>query len=247
MQDFFCGISYIFSGCRKFYSDNRYWKYTIIPLLCMALFYAFLFWAIIYFFNLGERQIVEFLYRWLPEFLHKLIYIVKYVMQFATVATIVILLNTTISAVYWISGGLFFDYLVEYHEKKEFGIIPAPFSLLKILRYAFSSLTFGLSSTFKIFIFFILSLIFPIIGQILLIIATGYTLGISCMISSANNSGLTIAKLQKAASKRKFAVAGFGITTYILTMIPFAVLFLLPGLVIGGSELFNRELNKMQQ
>ena len=244
MKDFFCGISYIFSGCRKFYSDTRYWKYTIIPFLCMALFYALLFWAIIYFSNLGEKQIVEFLCRWLPESLHKLISIVKYVMQFVRIATIIILLTTTISAVYGIFGGLFFDYLVEYHEKKEFGIVPASFSLLKMLRYAFSSLIFGIKSTFKIFIFFIISLIFPLIGQILLIIVTGYILSISCMISSANNSGLTIAKLQKAASKRKFAVAGFGITAYLLMLIPFAALFLLPGLVIGGSELFNRELKQ---
>ena len=47
-----------------------------------------------------------------------------------------------------------------------------------------------------------------------------------------------------AALARKFAVAGFGITAYLLMLIPFAALFLLPGLVIGGSELFNRELKQ---
>ncbi len=241
MKDFLCGISYIFSGCRKFYSDIRYWKYTIIPLLCMALFYTFLFWAVISFFNLGEKYIIGFIYR-MPEFVHGIVPAVKFIMQFAGIAIIIILLSTTISAVYSICGGLFFDFLVEFHEKKEFGIRSVPFNFFKMISYAFSSLAFGIKSTLKIFIFFIFSLIFPLIGQILLIIVTGYTLSISCMIASANNSGFTISKLRKIAAKKKFAVAGFGISAYILMMIPFAALFLLPGLVLGGSELFNREL-----
>ena len=242
MKDFLCGISYIISGCRKFYSDARYWKYTIIPFLCVALFYTFLFWAVIYFFNLGEKYMIEFIYRQFPEFLHGIVSVVKFIMQFARTATIILLLSTTISALYGIFGGLFFDCLVEYHEKKEFGITAAPFSFFKMIRYAFSSLIFGITSAFKMFIFFIFSLFFPLAGQILLIIVTGYTLSISCMVAPANNCGLTISKLRKIAGKRKFAVAGFGIAAYILMMIPFAALFLLPGLVLGGSELFNREL-----
>ena len=70
----------------------------------------------------------------------------------------------------------------------------------------------------------------------------GYFFGLTYIICSANRNGTRIGQLKKAAGKRIFIILGFGVSAYFLLMIPLAAIIFLPGLVLGGSELFNREL-----
>jgi len=72
----------------------------------------------------------------------------------------------------------------------------------------------------------------------------GYLFGLSYTVCSANRNGTTIGELKKAAGKRIFIILGFGVSAYFLLMIPLTAIIFLPGLVLGGAELFNRELKE---
>ena len=69
-------------------------------------------------------------------------------------------------------------------------------------------------------------------------------MGITYLICSANNSGVSIPKIQSIVKKRIATILGFGVTAYVLLLIPFATIIILPGLVLGGSDLFNNELRE---
>ena len=70
----------------------------------------------------------------------------------------------------------------------------------------------------------------------------GYCVGIAYMLTPANTRGLALADMRARVSGRRSVVLGFGLTAYLLLLIPFATLFLLPGIVLGGADLVNREL-----
>ena len=69
-------------------------------------------------------------------------------------------------------------------------------------------------------------------------------MGITYLVCSANNSGISIPKIRSIAKRRVATILGFGMTAYVLLLIPFATIILLPGLVLGGSDLFNNELRE---
>ena len=123
-------------------------------------------------------------------------------------------------------------------------IISSTFVWKLSLKYSIESFLFGIRTALAFCGLFIISLFFPVIGQILLIICMGYFLGLSYIICSANRNGTTVGQLKKAAGKRIFVILGFGVSAYFLLMIPLAAIIVLPGLVLGGSELFNRELKE---
>ena len=110
------------------------------------------------------------------------------------------------------------------------------------LKYCFDSLLFGVRTSVLFVFLFILSLIFPVAGQLLLACSMGYCAGIAYMLTPANTRGLTLADMRARIGGRRWAVLGFGLTAYLLLLIPFATLFLLPGLVLGGTDLADREL-----
>ena len=72
----------------------------------------------------------------------------------------------------------------------------------------------------------------------------GYYIAISYMICSANNRNVPISKLHTLAKKKGALTLGFGVTAYVLLLIPFSTIILLPGLVLGGAELFNDEFKE---
>jgi uncharacterized protein involved in cysteine biosynthesis len=133
---------------------------------------------------------------------------------------------------------------VEYYEQKKYGIAAHKLSLGETFKYSLESLVFGIRLCLCFTGLFFLGLFFPVIGQLLLIVLTGYFMGISYMICPAINSNASIKQLRKAANKKLAATLGFGLWSYLLLLIPFSTLFLLPGLVLGGSDLYNSQLKE---
>ena len=243
MRDFLRGAAYIAKGCREFYGDKKAWKYAAIPLSIIFLFYIFVFWAIIHFSGKGA----DFINAWLsglPAWLSWFYSLVSGLSYFLGIIIAVILLATTVCIFYEMFGGLFFDSLVEYYEQKKFAVIHHNISLTGNIRYCLESLFFGIHISFFSFFSFIIGFFFPIVGQLLFIAVMGYYTGISYMICSANNSGFSLARLRTVAKKKTEIILGFGITAYILFLIPFATLIIFPGIVLGGTNLFNEELKE---
>ena len=238
---FLRGSRYVFSGCRAFYCDRKAWKYAVLPLGVMTAVYLLLFWAVLSLSRRGAEALDRCL-TGLPGWLAWLPPLVSGLSSLLGVLFALLAMGITVSALYEMFGGLFFDSLIEYHDGKQYGFSPGRQSLKRNLKYCLDSLLFGVKTSLLFVFLFILSLIFPVGGQLLLAVSMGYCAGIAYMLTPANLRGLTLADMRARLGGRRSAVLGFGLTAYLLLLIPFAVLFLLPGLVLGGADLVNREL-----
>lgn len=243
LTEFLNGATYITKGCRSFYEDRKAWKYAIVPIVIMAVLYALFFGIVLYFTGIWADHISEWLSN-LPTWLCWITSAICGLSYVLSIAIVVLILGTTICSFYEMFGGFFFDSLVEYYEQKKYGIIPCNHSLMDNIKVCFDSILFGIRTSALFLLLLLLSLFFPIIGQILLIIIMGYYMGITYLITSAINSKVSIPKIERIAKKRVATILGFGVTAYVLLLIPFATIIILPGLVLGGADLFNNELRE---
>ena len=242
VKDFLKGAFYTGSGCRSFYSDRKAWKYALFPFGIILLFYIAVFAGSLYL-SVKTADAALSLLENLPQWLEWLKYAVSPVTGILFTILFIIMATQTFCALYELSGGVFFDALAEYHQMKKYNIKPMALSLSCKMKWGFDALKFALSTAVQLAVLFVVSLIFPIIGQILFILCAGYYIGFSCMMSSAGSRGYQLDDLRKAAKKRIFLILGFGTTAYLIMMIPFAAVIMLPGIVTGGTELFVEEIS----
>jgi len=241
ISDLLRGSGYVFSGCRAFYGDRRAWKYAVLPLAVMTGVYVLLFRVILHFSRRGAEALNQEL-AGLPAQLQWLTSFVSGLSSFLGLLFALLVMGTTVSTLYEMFGGFFFDPLIEYHRRKRYGLPPCGQSLRRGLKYCLDSLLFGIRTSLLFLFLFVLSLFFPVAGQLVLAGVMGYCAGIAYMLTPANLSGLTLADMRARIGGRRSVVLGFGLTAYLLLLIPFATLFLLPGLVLGGADLADREL-----
>ena len=75
-------------------------------------------------------------------------------------------------------------------------------------------------------------------------VVVGYRTALTCLFSSGFNRMLGVREIQALAGRRRVLVLGFGVTAYLLLMIPLISVFLIPGFVVSGILLYNEELEK---
>ncbi len=242
MNDFFTGAKYVFRGCRSFYGDPAAWKYCIFPVCLMTALYVLLYIGVF----IATGSLVEHLTgaaARLPEYLAWLEVCIRWGIWIGGTAAFFILLAGSVTMMYELIAGFFFDALADHYEKKTFGTTAVPFSWKGTLLFTAAAIRFALGTLVILMVLFPVNLFLPFIGQILTAFIMGYCLGISSMMSSAGRNGIPLAELREAARRRRLLVTGFGVTAYLLLLIPFVTLFLLPALVLGGAELRCRELS----
>ncbi|MBO5822018.1 MAG: EI24 domain-containing protein [Lentisphaeria bacterium] len=217
------------------------WKFGIIPLGLMLIFYALAIFGVYSLSGFVSGKLAA-LTGQLPDWLVWVGSVLNSGVVIFSVLFFVFFLSTSIGTFYEFFGGLFFDALTQHYENRRFGIVPCKMTFAGNFKYALNSLFWGIRVVIIFCLLFIVSLFFPIAGQIVLIAAMGYCFGVSYMICSAQNNGVSLAELQQLCSQRRVLVMGFGTAAYLLLSIPAAAIFFLPALVIGGSELFNEQL-----
>ena len=237
------GMSYIFRGTHVFFHDKESWRYALFPLSLLFAVYFFLFWGMIGLSQYLADKISQAMTS-LPGWLSWLGNVLSGLSYLAGIIAALLILGTTVCTLYEIFGGLFFDSLVDHYETRKYGPRETKPTWSANLKYCIESILLGIQTAVVFCVLFFVSLFFPIFGQIVLVVCMGHFLGISYIFCSANRNGVTLAGLKKIAGKKTFVILGYGITSYLLLMIPFAVLIFLPGLVLGGSELFNKELKE---
>ena len=245
VKDFLTGAGYVFRGCRSFYSDRSAWKYSLWPLATLLVFYVLLY-AGVYIFTgfLVDRAMGAC--RRLPEYLAWLDVCIRWGIRLGSIAVYFTLLAGTALMVYELLGGLFFDGLTDHYERKTFHTEPVAIGWKANVHFMLSAIYFAVRTMVILVILQVFSIFFPVIGPVLTVLIMGYFFGISSMMGSANRNGIRMAELRRIARKKKAAVTGFGATAYVLLLFPLITIFLLPGLVIGGSELRCRELSGEQ-
>ena len=236
-SDFMAGAACVVRGCGAFYGDRQAWKYVLLPWGVMIAAYAVFFRAA---FVLTDRltAAMDAFFAGLPSYLAWLGTVCGGLTWLFAGLLALMLPAVTISAFYAAVGGIFFDALAGHRLRTGSGLETMPFAWGRTIRFMWSSFLFALETAVVGGAVFLLSFFLPVVGPVLLAAVFGAYLALSLMIGAANCRGMTLRELRRGAREHRFAVLGFGVTAYLLLLIPFSMLVLLPGLVMGATDLF---------
>lgn len=226
------GIGYFLIGQSRFFGGRDLWKYALLPLLFMVLFYLLVFAGMMWLLSAltAGMESNSPLGQSLPQMSVYLFF-----------AVCVLLVWGTQNALYQCFGAFIFDALSEYYEKKEYGYTcSCPSRQRRAAEWDSCLLScrnfiMGLGLMLVLFISF---------GAVSLISTPlmGYLQGVSCFQACAVNHGMRIHILQPRMHKHFLTITVFGTCTFLAQMIPFLSFVLTPGFFVGGCHLFREKI-----
>lgn len=232
MNQFFHGAACVFEGISIFYRDKSLWKFTFFPWLFLLATYTGVAALILHFSRGLSRFLVSQISSW-PEFVRTLL---EGSLTLLAVLLAILIIFTTLSTLFEIFGSLFFDRLLEAFEKKHFQTSFPELPLKTQFRFTLEGAWFGLKTTLLFFILLMTSFI-PVAGPILLVIIMGIRMGYALLFAPGFLRAKSIAETRQLLNKRE--VAGFGITAYLLQLVPLLLPVILPGMILGAAILYN--------
>lgn len=236
---FIRGIRCFFTGLCRFYSDISLMKYAVVPFIlmsgCMLLLLTLVVgWAS----RLGGK--IE---AWISSLPAWISWAGKALSAAAVGGTVIISLVAavvTILVFYETFAGPFFDSLICRYEKKYYDLDFAGVPLKRTFRFLWESLCYSINTLLISSFFLLVAFIVPVAGPCLLGIVAGYRLGVTYMLPAGFLRNRTVQEQLALLAGKKSMVSGFGITVYLLFLLPpFVSIFLLPGIILGGTELLH--------
>ena len=233
------GVRCFFVGIIRFYSNISLIKYALIPLVlmlaCMFLLFAFVVGMISRLGGLVETWISSLpsWINWAAPFFSAVT-----VAGFSVISLLAAVL--IILTFYETFAGPFFDSLIRHYEKKYYGVDLKDVPFRRTLRFLGESFCYSLSTLLISSFFLLMAFFVPFAGPCLLGIVAGYRLGVTYMLPAGFLKNKTVKEQLALLSGKKSVVSGFGITVYLLFLLPpFVSVFLLPGIILGGCELLH--------
>lgn len=238
MNDFAEGTGAAFRGIAAFYRDRSLLRYALLPLAVTAAVYLLLGWGA----HWAGRHVADILADFcaaLPEYLRWLAGVVRFTVMLTTALLFGMVIAVTVSTLYELFGWLFFDRMITEFERKHFGRTLPEKGVAFTLQFLRDSCFYGLGTLFCLVLTALAGLFLPFLGQLAAIALVGFRLGVTYLAAAGYNDRKTLSEIRFRTAQHRMATAGFGITAYLLTLIPFALIFLLPGLVLGGVLLYR--------
>lgn len=237
MNNFGTGINFVFAGIGEFFRHKVLWKYAAIPFVVTLVLYTALFYWGIYIFLPQIIQSMEnfFTGRWF-EFIYSTCRIVT------TISFYLIFFALTLffaANVFEVSGSLFFSRMVRCYEKN---ILGKKVEILPWHREVRNVLECILFSTGTLLIYLLLILIgffLPGIGFVITIPIVGYRYATTYCSEAIFNRGYLLRDTGILFDGKRGLLYGFGSMVFLLFLIPFVPIFLIPGFVIGGTLLYH--------
>ena len=239
IRDFFGGAGYAFEGIKIFYQLPVLWKYSAIPLVLILLTYLALL--------TGGWYLVKYLAEFfaekssaLPGFLQWLGAAASGAAAIAVIALFSVIAAVSLGTLYELFGGLFFDALIERFSSRY-----SPDKLQKSswqfnIQAITDSIVYSINTLLIITAVLIANLFLPVIGQIVGIIIVSYRFGVSYLAMCGFHYRKTMLQTRELAHKNFMLTLGYGASIYLVFLFPLAVIFTLPGLILGGVKLYNR-------
>ncbi|MCI5779196.1 MAG: EI24 domain-containing protein [Lentisphaeria bacterium] len=230
------GAAAVFRGIKLFFLDRGAWRYALAPWLMLALIYAALAGLMWY----SADTLVAAFAESMPEWLSALTGVILRI-GVLTLSLFLLPLLTLVS-LYELCGWMLADLLAGYWNRSRFGWnhrrTPGEFR-----RFMLKSAWFSIKAGVKLLLPALLGLLFPLLGQALLFLYAGYLTAIAALGTTAFLYGVDFEVMRRRA-RRDPAVWGFGLTAYALLLFPLLPLIILPGIIIGGAELFHSEMEE---
>ena len=212
---FFSGVYALLRGVVLFWKHPRWWGWALLPTVAI-LFLAGMVWK-------GFALLFQNVFEW------------------PAVATIIGAYVLTVGIFYLLFpvlyealGGLFFDGLTVRVFRDVFQKEVVPPSFRESIRYSLHALKYSCCTILLAMMLFVIWMI-PWVGVVLGSILFGYRFGVSYLFSGGLMRGETVKETLAWARTHRKAVAGFGISAYLmLSCFPFIGLFFVPSFVVAA-------------
>ena len=106
-----------------------------------------------------------------------------------------------------------------------------------MLRLQIGSIRYSINTLLLSLVLCIPAVLLPFAGTLLMTLIMGYRIGITFCIPQGLLQNQTVREQLAQYKGKRAAVLGFGIIIYLHFLLPLAPLFLLPGVILGGSEI----------
>ena len=237
MSDFFKGAFCVFRGIACFYKDRSLWKYALKAWGIMLIVYIAVLRLIFYLAGVladyWNARLADY-----PVFLQK---ILSGSLTLAAFLFSALLILTTVSTFFEASGAFFFDALTEDFEKKRYNTVFEKIPFKNQISFVFQAAVYSFNTFLLLLLLLLGSIFLPLAGQVLLVILMGIRMGYSLVFPPGFLRGRSTDETISFFRSKRLALAGFGICVYLLFLLPFSLPFLLPGAILGGSILYNRD------
>lgn len=242
INNFLLGIRYALSGITTYLTSPRLWLYAITPMILVLAVYSALAWWL-----LGSclQSLSESLAscEYLPNWLGSCITPVAWLLA---ISLLLLILALFLGTLYEAVGGLFFSAMVRHFEHRRYGRPANPdISLFTDLRNTLSCVAYAFGTLLLSLPLYLLGFLFPVISQVLTVFLLGKRYGIGHCAEAAFNRGLSIKTLQWEFRGRSGILYGFGAVIFLLMLVPFVTIILVPGFVIGGTMLVNEQTSEI--
>ncbi|WP_176011573.1 EI24 domain-containing protein [Victivallis sp. Marseille-Q1083] len=231
------GAGLVPRGIRLFYGNRHYWPYALWPMALLLLLYTLGLAGLI---GWGLPEVLALL----PEgretgtFLQLLFNVLRWLVGGTLLLTVILLMLLLVSTVYEMFGSLFFDQLAaKFEELHCRNRVEVP-GWRQGMRFMLQSVCFSAGTLVWGIGLGILGLLVPVVGPLLAVTVVGYRFGLTYLFSSSFNHGIGVPALRRRMKSCRWEVLGLGVTAYLLLLIPFAAIFLLPGFTLAGTLLF---------
>lgn len=239
-SDFSRGIGYVLKGVKGFWTRPRLWLYAIIPFICVK---AVLAWGSYYVLHSHVQPLVERMTAMISGWgLETLAVVAGFVVHWMAVIAFFLFMASVSSALFEMFGGVFFTYMVRRFEHIVYERpLEPPVTWRQDLLNTLSCVVYSVGTVVMNIPILVLGFVLPGVAHALAACFIGYRYGISYCAESGFNKGWSIALLQQRFAGHRGVLYGFGATVFLLLMIPYISILLIPGFVIGGTILVNEE------
>ncbi|MBQ9789680.1 MAG: EI24 domain-containing protein [Lentisphaeria bacterium] len=238
---FLMGANCIIRGIKLFYSEKNLWKYSLYPLPFLAITYIF---VSIIFFYIGNNLIAYLTNLELSIFFEILTTIMSIIIYIGLFIVLKFIILSGFVTIYEIFGGLFFDNMLSEVEIKYLKIINSTTKINNVKQYWVISTIFNFNTFLIMIALSFFNLAIPIFGVLISIGILGYRFAISYSMGIAFKHNINLQTLKQILSNNIAYTLGAGVTIYFLFMIPLAIIFFIPGIIIGGVLFFHSIPNR---
>ena len=239
-SDFSRGIGYVFKGIMGFWKRPRLWVYAIVPFICVKVLFAVVSYYVM---NSHVKPLVERLTAMISSWgMETLAVVAGFIVHWMAVIAFFLFMASITSMLFEVFGGVFFTYMVRRYEHIVYERpLDPPVTWRQDLLNTISCIVFSVGTVILNIPILVMGFVFPGVAHALAACFIGYRYGISYCAEASFNKGWSIALLQQRFAGRKAVLYGFGMMVFLLLMIPYVSIFLIPGFVIGGTILVNEE------
>ena len=237
MNDFVQGVMWAFRGIGEFFRRPRLWRFVAVPLIPVLAIYGWLFYMV--------RT------RWLPQLLAAtqnffadswfgfLYRSAEILITVGIYLFFVILTACFAGNLFELLGNVFFSRMVRDYEINVLGCSVETIPFARRVKNLMECGVFSSITLLLFCVFFIAGFFLPIIAPLAMILFVGYRYAVIYTSEAVFDAGHRLGDVAILYRGHRGLLYGFGAVAFLIFLVPLLPIFLIPGLVIGGTLMYH--------